>query len=48
MERYEKDGYAAVGSPVSVQVTSDKDDVDITVQDVTQGWKVEQQQVHVI
>ena len=44
MERYENDGYTADGSSVSVQVASDKDDVDIKVQNVMQSWEVEQQQ----
>ena len=39
------DGYSTDRSSVSVHVTSDKDDVDLTVQNVTKGWNVELQQV---
>ena len=46
-ERYKNDGYSTDRSPVSayVQVVSDKDDVDIPYQNITQGWNVERQQV---
>ena len=50
-ERYRNDGYStctAVGSLISVQVASIKDDVDVTVQHVTQGWNVEWQQVIIL
>ena len=44
-EQLEKEGYTADGEPVGIQVTPEENNIEASIQSVTEGWSIKQEQV---